>query len=83
MNTFSNVKFNVVHSVHTAPGHSQKNEISPGAAGCYIKKSKLKSVKSVSCVTPLSCVNPVINAPNVVTNLPVGTRLHKTFGKNG
>ena len=32
-------------------------------------------MKSVSCVTPLSCVNPVINAPNVVTNLPVGARL--------
>ena len=75
MNTFFNVKLDVVHSVHTAPGHSQKNEISPGAAGCYFKKSKLKSVKSVSCVTPLSCVNPVINAPNVVTNLPVGARL--------
>ena len=82
INTFSNVKLNIVHSVHTAPGHSQKNEISPGAAGCYIKKSKLKSVKSVSCVTPLSCVNPVINAPNVVTNLPVGTRL-QNFWKNG
>ena len=51
MNTFSNVKLDV-HSVHTAPGHPQKNEISPGAAGCYFKKSKLKSVKSVSCVTP-------------------------------
>ena len=75
MNTFPNVKLDVVHSVHTAPGHSQKNEISPGAAGCYYKKSILKSVKSVSCVIPLSCVNPVINAPNVVTNLPVGARL--------
>ena len=75
MSTFSNVKLDVVHSVHTSPGHSQKNEISPGAAGCYFKKSKLKSVKSVSCVIPLSYVNPVINAPNVVTNLPVGARL--------
>ena len=75
MNTFTNVKLDVVHSVHTAPEHSQKNEISPGAAGCYYKKSILKSVKSVSCVIPLSCVNPVMNAPNVVTNLPVGARL--------
>ena len=81
MNTLPNVKLNVVHSVHTAPGHSQKNEISPGAAVCYIKKSKLKSVKSVSCVTPLSCVNPAINAPNVVTNLPVGARLQNFWKK--
>ena len=82
MNTFPNVKLNVVHSVHTAPGHSQNNEVSPGAAGCYYKKSILKSVKSVSCVIPLSCVNPVINAPNVVTYLPEGPD-SKTFGKHG
>ena len=63
------------------PGHSQKNEISPGAAGCYFKKNRLKSVKSVSCVIPLSCVNPVINAPNVVTNLPVGARLQNFWKK--
>ena len=81
MNAFSNVKLDVVHSVHTAPGHSQKNEISPGAAGCYFKKSRLKSVKSVSCVIPLSCVNPVTNAPNVVTNLPVGARLQNFWKK--
>ena len=80
MNTF-NVKLNVVPSVHSAPGHSQKNEISPGAADCYCKKSKLKSVKSVSCVTQLSCVNPVTNAPNVVTNLPVGARLQNFWKK--
>ena len=80
MNTL-NVKLNVVHSVHTAPGHSQKNEISPGAAGCTYKKDVLKPVKSVSCVIPLSYVNPVLNAPNVVTNLPVGARLQK-FWKN-
>ena len=79
MNTL-NVKLNV-HSVHTAPGHSQKNEISPGAAGCTYKKDILKPVKSVSCVIPLSYVNPVLNAPNVVTNLPVGARLQK-FWKN-
>ena len=81
MNTFFNVKLDVVHSVHTSPGHSQKNEISPRAAGCYFKKSKLKSVKSVSCVTPLSCVIPVINASSVVTNLPVGARLQNFWKK--
>ena len=80
MNTLD-AKLNVVPSVHTAPGHSQKNEISPGAAGCTYKKDILKPVKSVSCVIPLSYVNPVLNAPNVVTNLPVGARLQK-FWKN-
>ena len=52
-----NVKSHVVPSVHTAPGHSQKREISPGSAGCYCKDYKLKSVKSVSCVTQLSVFN--------------------------
>ena len=74
-------KLNVVHSAHTAPGHSQKNEISPGAAVCYSEQSTLKSVKSVSCVIPLSHVNTVTNAPNVVTNLPVGARLQKFWKK--
>ena len=32
-------------------------------------------MKSVSCVTQLSCVNPVSNVPNVALNLPVGARL--------
>ena len=75
MNTLSVVKFNVVHPVPSAPGHSQKNEISPGAAECQSKQSKLKFVKGVSCVIPLSCAQPVINAPNVATNLPVVARL--------
>ena len=48
-----NVKFHVVSSVHSTPGHSQKKELSPGSAGCYCKSYKLKSVKSVSCVTRL------------------------------
>ena len=69
------------HSVHIAPGHSQKNEISPGAAGCHSYRNKLKSVKSVSCVIPLSYVNTVTNAPNVVTNLPVGARLQNFWKK--
>ena len=30
-----------------------------------------------SCVTPLSCVKPVVNVRNVVTNPPVGARLQK------
>ena len=38
-------------------------------------------MKSVSCVIPLSYVNSVINAPNVVTNLPVGARLQNLWRK--
>ena len=71
----SNVKLPVVSHVHTAPGHSQKRELSPGSAGCYCKNYKLKSVKSVPCVTQLSCVQPVTNVKNAAQNLPVGARL--------
>ena len=54
---------------------SQKREISPGSAGCYCKDDELKSVKCVSCVTQLSCVQPVTNVKNAAQNLPVGARL--------
>ena len=70
-----NVKPLVVSSVHTVPGHSQKRELSPGSAGCHYKECTLKYVKSVSCVTQLSCVKLVTNVKNVVSNLPVGARL--------
>ena len=70
-----NVKPLVVSSVHTAPGHSQKKEISPGAASCHYTNYTLRSVKSVSCVTQLSCAQPVTNVKNVASNLPVGARL--------
>ena len=33
-----NKNFHVVKVAHTAPGHSQKKEISPGSAGCYSQK---------------------------------------------
>ena len=70
------VNLNVVPCVHTAPGHSQKKEISPGAAVCLSQKNyNIKSVKLASCVTPLSCVKSVVNARNAVTNPPVGARL--------
>ena len=72
-----NVKPHVVTNVHTAPGHSQKRELSPGSAGCYYKGCKLKSVKSLSCVTQLSYVQPVTNVKNAASNLPVGARLQK------
>ena len=69
-----NLNLNVV-SVHTAPGHSQKKEISSGSAGCLYKKRKLKYVKGVSCVTQLSCVKPVTNVQHAAENPPVGARL--------
>ena len=80
MNTL-NAKLTVVNSAHTAPGHSQKKEISPGAAVCFPDLSSLKSVKGVSCVIPLSHANIVTNAPNVATNLPVGARLQMFWEK--
>ena len=73
----SNVKYHVVQSVPSAPGPPQKKGISPGVSDCHQEKSQLKSVKSVSCVTQLFCVNPASNVTNVVPNLPVGARLQK------
>ena len=74
--TLNFASFHVVKSVPSAPGHSQKRELSPGAADCQISRNyKLKYVNSVSCVTQLYPVQPVVNAPNVVQNLPVGARL--------
>ena len=70
-----NVKHLAANHVHSAPGHSQKRELSPRSAGCYQSKSKLKYVKGASSVIQLSCVQPVTNAMNVVSNLPVGARL--------
>ena len=70
------VDLNVVPCVPTAPGHSQKKEISPGAVVCRSQRNyKIKSVKLASCVTLLSCVKPVVNARDVVSNPPVGARL--------
>ena len=70
-----NVKLPIVHHVTTVPGQSQKKDLSPGPVNCQYKECKLKSVKSVSGVTQLPCVNPVTNVPNVAPNLSVGTRL--------
>ena len=75
-----NVKPLVVSTVHTAAGHSQKKEISPGSAGCHYTNYALKSVKSVSCITQLSCAQPVTNVKHVVSNLPVGARLVGKLG---
>ena len=70
-----NVNCHFANPVHTAPGLSQKKELSPGLAGCYLKETKLKYVKSASCVTQLSCVKPVTNVKNVASDLPAGARL--------
>ena len=70
-----NVNYHVANAVHTAPGLSQRKDVSPGVADCYQKEYKLKYVKSVSCVTQLSCVKPVTNVQNVASNLLVGARL--------
>ena len=74
MNTLY-VNSHVVKVAHTAPGHSQRKEVSPGSADCYQKEYKLKYVKSVSCVTHLSCVKLVTNVTITAQNLPVGARL--------
>ena len=76
MNTyFRTVNLNVVNVGPSAPGDSQKGELSPGSAVCYYEKHRLKYVKGASCVTQLSCVQPVTNVKNVALNLPVGSRL--------
>ena len=74
---FLTVKSPVVHTVTSTPGQSQKKDLSPGQADCHYLKCKLKSVKSVSCVTQLSCVNTASNVRNAALNLPVGARLQK------
>ena len=70
-----NVNCHVAKPVHNVPGLSQKKELSPGLADCYLSENKLKYVKGASCVTQLSCVKPVTNVKNVASNLPVGARL--------
>ena len=72
---FVNLNCLVAKPVHTAPGPSQKKELSPGLADCYLTENKLKYVKGASYVTRLSCVKPVTNVKNVASNLPVGARL--------
>ena len=54
----------VVNPVLTAPGPSQKKDVSSGMSGCY-QGSKLKYVKDVLCVDQLFAVSI----------LPVGARL--------
>ena len=78
----SSVSYHVVPSAHSAHGPPQKKGTSPVVSDCHKEKCQLKSVKSASCVTQLSCVNPVSNVTNVVPNLPVGARL-QNFWERG
>ena len=75
--TLDNLNVNLPGANHvtSAPGHSQKKEVSPGRADCQYKSQTLKFVKGVSCVTQLFCAQPVTCAQNVVSDLPVGARL--------
>ena len=75
LNSNLNVNLHVVSFVPSAPGPPQKKGLSLGVSDCQLKKDLLNSVKGVSCVTQLSCVNPVTNVPNAAQNLPVGARL--------
>ena len=49
-----NVNCHVAKPVHTAPGLSQKKEISPGLAGCYMKELKICE-KSFLCHSIVLC----------------------------
>ena len=64
------VKLNVVNHAHTAPGLSQKKEVSPGVAGCHSFQTgyTVKYVKGASCVTQLSCAQPVTNVKKCCHN---------------
>ena len=75
LNSNLNVNLHVVTSVPSAHGPPQKKGVSPGVSDCQLKRDLLNSVKGVSCVTQLSCVNPVTNVKNAAQNLPVGARL--------
>ena len=71
-----NVDFCVANA-HIVTGLPQRKGIIPN---CQMN-TEIKYVKDVSCVGHLSSVNLVTNAPPVVTNPPVGARLHKCWEK--
>ena len=69
------VYYPVVTHVPFAGGSPQKKGIIPE------HQMPIKSVKGVSCVDLLSSDPNVTNAPLVVTNPPVGSRLHEFWEK--
>ena len=66
------VSLNAVGHVLFVKGLLQKKDVSPVIVPTYIEK--LKYVKNVSCVDPLSFASTVQNAKHVAQNLPVGAR---------
>ena len=74
------VSLNVVGHVPFVKGQSQKKDVSPVIVLTY--KEKLKYVKNVYCVDPLSFASTVQNVKHVAQNLPVGEDF-KIFGKLG
>ena len=72
-----NVDFCVANA-HIVTGLPQRKGINPICCQMY---TEIKYVKDVSCVGHLRIVNLVTNAPPVVTNPPVGARLHKCWEK--
>ena len=69
------VFYHVASQVPFAGGSSQKKDV------ISEHQMSIKSVKGVSCVDHLSSVQNVTNAPLVVPNPPVGSRLHKFWEK--
>ena len=67
------VSLKAVGHVLFVKGQSQKKDVSPIIVPNY--KEKLKYVKNVFCVDPLSFASTVQNAKHVAQNLPVGARL--------
>ena len=68
----------LVNPVLFTKGYPQKKDVNP--VYCY-HCQRIKYVKDVSCADHLSSVNFVTNVPTVVSNLPVGTRLHQFWEK--
>ena len=71
------VYYHVANLVPFPDGSPQKKGVNPH------HQVPIKSVKGVFCVDQLSSVKCVTNAPTVAPNLPVGTRLHQFWEKNG
>ena len=68
------VNFPVVKVVPTAPGPSQKKELSPGVSVCYQRKCKLKRERCFLCHSIVFC-KTCNKCPKCCLNLPVGARL--------
>ena len=72
-----NVDFCVANA-HIVTGLPQRKGVNPTYCQMY---TEIKYVKDASCVSHLYSVNLVTNAPPVVTDPPVGARLHQCWEK--